>query len=139
KSDRGDILLEPAESTPGRCHSIHGQAPFGEQFDPNKHEAVRQVPSSDVPPGSVAEVFRSGFFLHERVLRAAQVAVAMAPPQSTPQVGDDEVESPPIDPELPSPDGGNSAIASEDVDRSVDSAPASEDVYRSAKERGYSY
>lgn len=48
----------------------------GSEFDPNLHDAVSQVPSPDVPPGSVAQVLQSGFTIHERVLRPASVVVA---------------------------------------------------------------
>ncbi|MES1910050.1 MAG: hypothetical protein MHM6MM_002712 [Cercozoa sp. M6MM] len=51
-------------------------------FDPNKHEALMQVPVSDVMPGEVghiAYVMRTGFTIHDRVLRSAQVAVFSKP------------------------------------------------------------
>jgi molecular chaperone GrpE len=52
----------------------------GAPFDPNRHEAVQQVPGDGiVEPGGepvVAEVLRPGYVLGPRVLRAAMVAVA---------------------------------------------------------------
>jgi molecular chaperone GrpE len=50
----------------------------GEKFDPNVHEAVLQQPTSEVEPDQVAMVLRSGFRIGERVVRPAQVAVAVA-------------------------------------------------------------
>lgn len=51
--------------------------PLGEPFDPNVHEAYTQVPAEDdVESGTVAQVFEKGYKLHDRVLRAAKVAVA---------------------------------------------------------------
>lgn len=47
----------------------------GETFDPNVHEAVGQVESSESPPNTIAEEYRRGYTLHDRVLRAAMVAV----------------------------------------------------------------
>ena len=38
-----------------------------------------QVADASVEPGSVTNVLRSGYVIHERVLRAAQVAVATRP------------------------------------------------------------
>lgn len=53
---------------------------IGEQtpFDPNFHEAMMKIPPSDKHPnGSVAMVLKSGWILNERVLRPAQVVVAI--------------------------------------------------------------
>lgn len=51
---------------------------IGEKFDPNVHEAVLQQPTSEVAPDQVSMVLRSGFRIGERVVRPAQVAVAVA-------------------------------------------------------------
>lgn len=51
----------------------------GEQFDPNIHEAVLQQPTDEVEPDHVSMVLRSGFTMGDRVVRAAQVAVATKP------------------------------------------------------------
>ncbi|MFI7495004.1 nucleotide exchange factor GrpE [Kocuria sp. M4R2S49] len=51
---------------------------IGEKFDPNVHEAVLQQPTSEVEPDQVSMVLRSGFRIGERVVRPAQVAVAVA-------------------------------------------------------------
>ncbi|MEX5293699.1 nucleotide exchange factor GrpE [Kocuria sp. CPCC 205268] len=50
----------------------------GEKFDPTVHEAVLQQPTSEVEPDQVSMVLRSGFRIGERVVRPAQVAVAVA-------------------------------------------------------------
>lgn len=48
----------------------------GQPFDPNYHEAYTQVPAEDgQQSGTVAQVFEQGYKLHDRVLRAAKVAV----------------------------------------------------------------
>ena len=52
---------------------------LNQPFDPNVHEAVSQVPRTDVSPGTIVEVLQPGYRLHERVLRPAKVAVATAP------------------------------------------------------------
>ncbi|MCD7897577.1 MAG: nucleotide exchange factor GrpE [Planctomycetaceae bacterium] len=51
----------------------------GKTFDPNLHEAMMAVPSSDVPPGTVVEVYDNGYKLDEFVLRPARVVVSRAP------------------------------------------------------------
>ena len=53
-------------------------------FDPNVHEAIAQEPSNDVPAGNVTRVVRSGYQLHERVIRPAQVMVSTGPGPVTP-------------------------------------------------------
>jgi molecular chaperone GrpE len=52
---------------------------LGKPFDPNLHQAVMQMPSADLPPGSVAQILEQGYLIHDRVLRPARVAVSTAP------------------------------------------------------------
>lgn len=55
-------------------------ATLGERFDPLRHEAVGRVERADVAdPTVVAEVGR-GYLVQDRVLRPAQVMVAVPPP-----------------------------------------------------------
>ncbi|MDN4610351.1 nucleotide exchange factor GrpE [Arthrobacter burdickii] len=49
----------------------------GVAFDPNVHEALMQQPSADVQADSVSQILRAGYRKGERVLRAAQVIVAV--------------------------------------------------------------
>ncbi len=53
-------------------------APEGSPFDPKLHEAMRQIPSADHPPGTVIEVYQKGYLLRNRLLRPALVAVSSA-------------------------------------------------------------
>ena len=46
---------------------------LGQKFDPNVHEAVREVPGEE--DGIVAEVYQTGYTLDGKVLRPAQVAI----------------------------------------------------------------
>jgi molecular chaperone GrpE len=48
----------------------------GEQFDPNLHEAVMMVDTTEHPDGAVLEEVRAGYTLNGRLLRPAQVKVA---------------------------------------------------------------
>jgi len=52
----------------------------GVAFDPRMHEAVSQVPSATVTPGSVLHELQKGYLIGERLLRPAMVVVAAAPP-----------------------------------------------------------
>ncbi|KAL8206155.1 hypothetical protein R6Q57_009706 [Mikania cordata] len=49
--------------------------PMNEQFDPNRHNAVFQVPDQSKPPNTVAVVMKPGYMLHERIIRPAEVGV----------------------------------------------------------------
>jgi molecular chaperone GrpE len=49
---------------------------LGAPFDPALHEAVMEVDDESYPPGSVARVLQDGYMIHDRLLRAARVAVA---------------------------------------------------------------
>jgi molecular chaperone GrpE len=56
-------------------HGCERVVTVGAVFDPNLHEAIQMVPS-DSPPGSVVQEVRSGYRLHDRLIRPAQVIVA---------------------------------------------------------------
>lgn len=56
-------------------HGIKAVPGKGAKFDPNVHQAVAQIPSSE-EKGNVAEVMQTGFTIGERTLRAAMVAVS---------------------------------------------------------------
>lgn len=58
------------------CRRIEAQ---GAPFDPHVHEAIAQLPSAQVPPGTVLEVAQTGYQLHDRVVRPAQVVVSGRP------------------------------------------------------------
>ena len=49
----------------------------GLQFDPNFHQAVTTVPTSEVPANTVVEEMRRGYTLHGKLLRAAMVSVSV--------------------------------------------------------------
>jgi len=51
-------------------------SPVGQPFDPSRHEAVGSEPSADIAEGTVLRVARSGWLLHERVVRPAAVFVS---------------------------------------------------------------
>ena len=65
----------------------HGATPLdsvGEPFDTNFHDALAQLPSSDVAEGIVMNEVKRGWLLHGKLLRPAQVVVSSgAPAQPT--------------------------------------------------------
>jgi len=56
----------------------------GQPFDPERHEAIARVPSTDLPDMTVAGETARGYLLHGRVLRPAMVTVAVAPDEPGP-------------------------------------------------------
>lgn len=70
---------------------------IGVLFDPSRHQAVARVESASVPENTVVEEYQRGYLLHDRILRAAMVAVAVAPAPAAPEEG----EAPPAAQEAP--------------------------------------
>ena len=64
-------------------HGVKGFSALGLPFDPARHEALMQVPSSDAAPGTVVLEHARGFTLHDRLVRPAMVGVAVAPPSAS--------------------------------------------------------
>lgn len=80
----------------------HGVMQFdarGEHFDPQKHEAIQQVESSEHDTGVIVEQYQKGYFLHDRLLRPALVAVAKRIEASQDNVSNEEDQSQPIEEE----------------------------------------
>ncbi|MGN6545849.1 MAG: nucleotide exchange factor GrpE [Aureliella sp.] len=51
----------------------------GQPFDPNVHQAITQMPSDEVPAGTVLQEVAVGYLLHDRVVRPSQVIVSTGP------------------------------------------------------------
>ena len=56
----------------------------GSQFDPRVHEAVLREFTREHEEGTVIEEYRPGYLIRDKLLRAAQVKVAMPPPEEPP-------------------------------------------------------
>ncbi len=63
-------------------HGIRKIDPMGQKFDHNFHQAMFEVPTADAEPGTVVQVIQMGYTIHDRLLRAAQVGIAKAMPES---------------------------------------------------------
>ena len=59
-----------------RRYGVERLDPVNEPFDPNRHEAIGQVPSSDVPADHVAQVLQAGYAEGDRLIRPARVLVS---------------------------------------------------------------
>lgn len=53
-------------------------AAMGETLDPNRHQAMLEMPSDEVP-GTIIQEMQAGYMLKDRLLRPAMVAVAKKP------------------------------------------------------------
>eukprot|EP01083_Nonionella_stella_P030178 82807_1 len=62
-------------------HGIKRIEALHQEFDPNFHEALFKMPSSEVPADHVVQVISEGYMLKDTVLRAPKVGVSTEPPQ----------------------------------------------------------
>jgi molecular chaperone GrpE len=65
-------------------NGIRRVQPVNEPFNPHLHQAVMEIPRSDVPSGTIVQVFQAGFMIEDRVLRPAMVGVAKGGPKPAP-------------------------------------------------------
>ena len=81
----GDLQDGPFASIAAKLEELLGKqgverfGEVGDAFDPNIHEAVLQQPTDEVPEDHISMVLRYGYRVNDRVVRTAQVAVAVAP------------------------------------------------------------
>jgi molecular chaperone GrpE len=59
--------------------------PEGQKFDPNFHQAMFEVPNTEVPNNTVVQVVQAGYVIGERVLRPAMVGVSKGGPKEVAQ------------------------------------------------------
>lgn len=60
----------------------HGIAPIeaiGEELDPNRHQAMVEIPSDEAEPGIIIQQMQRGYMIKDRLLRPALVGVAKKP------------------------------------------------------------
>jgi molecular chaperone GrpE len=58
-------------------HGITRIESVGQPLDPNRHQAMVEIPS-DQPPGTIVQEMQAGYMLKDRLLRPAMVGVAKA-------------------------------------------------------------
>jgi len=51
-------------------------AALGETLDPNRHQAMVEIPSADAAPGTIVQEMQAGYMIKDRLLRPALVGVA---------------------------------------------------------------
>lgn len=65
-------------------HGVRKLEPKGQKFDPNFHQAMFEVPNTEVPNNTVIEVVQPGYVIADRMLRPAMVGVAKGGPKDVP-------------------------------------------------------
>ena len=60
-------------------HGLISLNPQGVKFNPNEHQAMFEIPDASKEPGTVSEVCKVGWKLHDRIVRPAIVGVSKSP------------------------------------------------------------
>jgi molecular chaperone GrpE len=82
--DRLKALVTGIEATARELDSVFGRhgisrvESMGQALDPNKHQAMLEVPS-DKAPGTIVQELQAGYVIKDRLLRPALVGVAKKP------------------------------------------------------------
>ncbi len=63
-------------------HGVKKLEPQGAKFDPNRHEALFEVPDESVPNGTILQVVEDGYAIGDRVLRPAKVGISRGGPKT---------------------------------------------------------
>ena len=83
EDDRLKGLVVGLEATGRELDSVFGRhgitkiEALGEPLDPNRHQAMMEVPS-DQPAGTIVQEIQTGYMIKDRLLRPALVGVAKA-------------------------------------------------------------
>ena len=57
-------------------HGIEPVEALGEELDPNRHQAMVEIPTDDADPGTIVQQMQRGYVIKDRLLRPALVGVA---------------------------------------------------------------
>jgi len=60
-------------------HGISRIEAMGEPLDPNRHQAMVEIPSTEAEPGTIVQEMQAGYMIKDRLLRPALVGVARKP------------------------------------------------------------
>ena len=91
------LTLREIEAVLAR-HQVRRIEAEGQRFDPNRHEALFEVPPSAVPAGTSAgtimQIIEEGYMLGERLLRPARVGIAAAAAAAAAASGEAQEKAP---------------------------------------------
>lgn len=80
--DKASALREGMELTLRQLLKVAGDHglvvvdPLGQQFNPDRHQAMSMVDDPRHPPGHIVQVYQKGWLLNDRLLRPALVVVS---------------------------------------------------------------
>ncbi|MBY8829307.1 nucleotide exchange factor GrpE [Hephaestia mangrovi] len=83
--DRFKGLIAGLEATGRELNAVFQRqgiariAAMGLPLDPNRHQAMLEVPSADAEPGTIVQEMQAGYTIKDRLLRPALVGVAKKP------------------------------------------------------------
>jgi molecular chaperone GrpE len=82
QDDKLKALLTGIEATSRELDSVFARngvikvEAMGKPLDPNRHQAMVEIPSDDAEPGTIVQEMQAGYMLKDRLLRPALVGVA---------------------------------------------------------------
>jgi molecular chaperone GrpE len=85
EDDAGKGLVTGLEATQRELASVFERNgitkidAMGQPLDPNRHQAMMEMPNADVEPGTIVMEMQSGYMIKDRLLRPALVGVAKKP------------------------------------------------------------
>lgn len=74
-------------------HGIKQLKPLDEKFNPNFHQAMFEVPNTEIANGTIVEVVQVGYAIGDRVLRPALVGVSKGGPKVVPQPAATDIDN----------------------------------------------
>jgi len=77
----GVELTERAMLSTLERHGVRKLEPMGQKFDPNFHQAMYEVPNTEVANNTVVDVVQPGYVIGDRMLRPAMVGVSKGGPK----------------------------------------------------------
>lgn len=77
----GVELTERAMLSTLERHGVRKLEPMGQKFDPNYHQAMYEVPNTEVANNTVVDVVQPGYVIGDRMLRPAMVGVSKGGPK----------------------------------------------------------
>lgn len=77
-----ELTLKQLDAVFERFSVFEVSPEVGDKLDPESHQAMSLVESTDVAPNHICQVVQKGYRLHGRLLRPAMVIVAKAPVDS---------------------------------------------------------
>jgi molecular chaperone GrpE len=82
EDERINALLTGIEATGRELDAVFARngisriEAMGQPLDPNRHQAMLEIPSDDAEPGTIVQEMQAGYMIKDRLLRPALVSVA---------------------------------------------------------------